>query len=137
MIFDSEMASLAATRASEEQIIRLEENLSRHKLYKDNPQKAAECDMEFHYLIAEATGNDFLAQIYTVLKEILQYALYDIVKVMGTKNAYIYHSNIIQAIRNKDVWGARECMRAHILDTIAASEGSENKAEEAQGKPAL
>lgn len=127
MIFDCEMAGLAAMRADDKMIQKLRANLAHHKQLSNNTKAAAECDLEFHYLIAQATGNPLLIKIYMTLKDIFLAGLYDIVAVMGTANAFYYHNKIIDCIEARDSERARAVMREHIIDTIdAAVEKREN-----------
>ncbi|HHW49824.1 MAG TPA: FadR family transcriptional regulator [Clostridiaceae bacterium] len=123
MIFDCEMAGLAAMRADEEKIEKLKANLAHHKQLSHDIKAAAECDFEFHYLIAQASANPLLTKIYMTLKDIFLAGLYDIVAVMGTDNAFYYHNKIIDCIEARDSERARAVMREHIIDTIDAALG--------------
>lgn len=126
MIFDCEMAGLAAIRARTETIQKLKDNLAHHKKLSNDIRAAAQCDLEFHFLIAQASANPLLEQIYNTLKDVFLAGLYDIVTVMGTGNAFIYHERIIKCIEAKDSERAKAIMREHILDTIDAAVSSES-----------
>lgn len=123
LILDKEMASLAALRARQDQIDAMWTNLAQHLLCQDDFAKAALCDLEFHCLIAGATGNPLLIQVYAILREVLQSALYDIVAVMGTTNALYYHRRIIQAVEMHDTALAAQAMLDHVRDTITSTGG--------------
>jgi GntR family transcriptional repressor for pyruvate dehydrogenase complex len=136
MIFDCEMAGLAAQRADSEIIELMKSNIKEHKRLKGEVKKAAECDLEFHYLIAQATGNPLLIQVYRVLKDVLVYALYDIVESMGTSNALVFHQHILNAIEAGDASRARKVMMRHVLDTMdGVIEGKCVPAEQQLGPP--
>jgi GntR family transcriptional repressor for pyruvate dehydrogenase complex len=126
MIFDCEMAGLAAKRADAETIQKLKDNLSHHKLLGNNTKAAAECDLEFHYLIAQATANPMLVRIYNTLKDVFLAGLYDIVAVMGTSNALFYHKRIIDCIEAGDSERAKAIMCEHIFDTMDAADGAKS-----------
>ncbi|MGE5613813.1 MAG: FadR/GntR family transcriptional regulator [Bacillota bacterium] len=121
MIFDCEMAGLAAMRADDETIQKLKDNLAHHRQLGNDTKAAAECDLEFHYLIAKASANPLLVKIYMILKDIFLAGLYDIIAVMGTTNAFYYHKRIIDCIEARDSERARAVMREHIIDTIEAA----------------
>lgn len=121
LILDKEMAGLAAVRAQPGQIEAMWHNLAQHEACQNDSNQAALCDLEFHCLIAEATGNPLLIQVYAILREVLKTALYDIVAVMGASNALYYHRQIIQAIEAHDADRASQAMLAHVQDTIAAA----------------
>jgi GntR family transcriptional repressor for pyruvate dehydrogenase complex len=121
MIFDCEMAGLAAMRANTGTVQKLRDNLACHKRLGNDMKAAAECDLEFHHIIAQASANPLLVKIYDTLKDIFLAGLYDIVAVMGTANAFYYHNRIIDCIEARDSERARAVMREHIIDTIDAA----------------
>lgn len=120
-IFDSESAKLAAMRATDEDIIALKDNLICHKAAGTNMALAPALDMEFHSLIAKATRNPLLDQIYNVMKDIFVYALMDIIPMMGVDNAYEYHEALIAAISEHNPDKAKQIMEEHLDKNLQAA----------------
>lgn len=113
-LLEVEIAGLAAKRATPEDIRVLEENYER--MTQDcGIQETAECDVEFHAAIAQATHNGLypiiLDSVIDVLLEVRNMAL----SIPGAKEeALDFHREIIDCIKVKDVEGARKVMAAHI-----------------------
>lgn len=119
-IMDPDMAALAARRVDDALIGKLKENYQMHNACK-NLQKAATYDLQFHYLVAQCTRNPILIQVYSILWDVFQTALNDIVDLMGTANAMNYHKKIIEAIERHDEEAARSVMYEHMTDTVNAA----------------
>ncbi len=119
-ILDCEMAALAAERATPDLITRLRDNLALHRSLSEDRRAAAECDLEFHLLVARATGNPLLEQVYLILKEVFLSSLYDLVALMGPQHAYHYHQGVLNAIAAHRPDQARKVMREHVRDTMEA-----------------
>lgn len=117
-----ECAGLAAARASENDIDTLlrcnstcdEANKGHH--YRD----LFYADMAFHQQIAQASGNKLVIDISGVMREALEYSVLD--NFLSTlerdptffDKAIAQHANIIDAIRKRDVQGARDAMANHV-----------------------
>jgi len=135
MIFDCGIAGLAAEHCGPDVIGKLKSNYKKHKGLSGDTKKAAECDLEFHSLLAEATENPLLIEVYAVLKDVFLSALYDIVAVMGTTNALVFHKKIIEALEAHDAPLARDIMRQHIQDTIEAAVEGKFVPQKEDGEP--
>ena len=118
-IFESEVAALAAVRASDEEIEALRGNFRTH-MKTVNMQRRAEYDMEFHVLLAKISGNALLAQIYETFRPMFAQCMQTIVDTMGNDEAQPYHSALIEAIAAHDPAKARSLMREHIHRTVDA-----------------
>ncbi|MBQ6470312.1 MAG: FadR family transcriptional regulator [Lachnospiraceae bacterium] len=119
-IFDCEVTAIAAKKGDPEVVRELRRNFEKHmKAAEDGDYKAASMyDTSFHYLLAKATGNHIIEQIYHTFRALFQKNMYEIVKKMGFSDAKKYHAAIIDAIERKDEVAAREIMREHVRDTI-------------------
>lgn len=117
-IFESEVAGLAAKRATDEDIEKLQKNYDRFVAVKNNLEKSAEYDADFHYLVAQACHNDLLIQIYDTFAKAYYGNMKTIVRKMGTSFARKCHKDVLNAIINHDEEKAREIMRVHINETI-------------------
>lgn len=121
-ILDSQMAALAAQRATPEQLRQMEENLARHSTLSSDRQGAAACDLEFHLLIARATGNPLLEQIYLVFQEVFLPSFFDLVSLMGTGPALRCHRRILDAIAAHQPEEAQAAMQEHVQTTLNAAQ---------------
>lgn len=122
LIIEVEMAGLAARRRTDEHVRQMHESYLLLKACTDEADKklAAEYDFRFHTQIAEATNNSLIRQVYSVLTDVFETSLCNIVQVMGSCNALFYHKRVLDAIEQQDTEAAMHWMREHILDTIAA-----------------
>lgn len=113
-IIETANAELAAERADEKDIERLEECLEqmRKKLLEDDSLNDEDAD--FHLAIAEATHNKIqthlMFSIYDLLKETVGLCYYD----DEAENIFQQHCEIVDAIKDKNPQGAREGMEKHL-----------------------
>lgn len=119
LILEPHCSKLAAMRRTPEQMKRLKALYNSHLSCTDTLDTAS-IDYQFHALVAVASGNTMLAQVYDVLTKVFSTSLYSIVDKMGSCNALHYHGLILDAIERQDCEAAERYMQAHILDTIVA-----------------
>lgn len=120
-----ESASLAAERASEENLKKMAEALAQMEedLRIGAPGDVA--DLKFHYSIAEATGNPLLVRMMNTIYETMNQTLHITRKLWfsstsGTpERLYEEHKEIYQAIRNGDSRKAKEIMADHLHKVVA------------------
>ena len=119
-IFDCEVAAIAARRADDQLVRELREIFERHMQAADDGdiKAAAMYDTSFHFLLARATGNALIEQIYETFRPVFERNMVEIVTKMGSGDARRYHSAIIDAVRRKDESGARHIMREHVRETM-------------------
>lgn len=115
-IIDAEAAGLAAERATLEDISELEQILTEMKKYEanGNTKMFGKKDLEFHLKISQITGNSLLIQTNFILRKILEISMEDVINKMGGHPAIYYHTQILDAIKNKDRNRAMDLMRDHI-----------------------
>lgn len=122
-IFETATASLAAQRATLEEVNQIEgmlENM-RESLNVQDPEKGEEFDAAFHYAVAEATHNSLLIRLFKTVTE-------DFAKANSVARRQLYHDNIqnaqkiidqhseiLQAIRSGDPQSASATMLAHLI----------------------
>ena len=116
-IFDCEVASLAAQRGDAALVSALRKNYEKHMACRDNYAKAANYDTQFHFLLARASDNALIVQIYETFKPVFERNMIEIVSRMGTGDASKYHAQIIEAVERHDAREARRIMREHIHGT--------------------
>jgi GntR family transcriptional repressor for pyruvate dehydrogenase complex len=110
---ESEIAALAAERATAEQIERMAETIDELAAAPDLASQV-DADMQFHSILAEATGNPIFQLI---LKTIWSLQRESRLKTLAYSRATVavqWHKRILDAIRDHDVELARSEMSAHI-----------------------
>ena len=121
-IFETATASLAAQRATDQEILEIETILEdmKERLNLQDPEKGEEFDAAFHFAIAEATHNSLLAKLSKTVSEDFSTAnsaarrrLY-LDNVKNPQRIIDQHSNILKAIQARSPKGAAEAMRVHL-----------------------
>ncbi len=113
-------AGLAAVCRTEAQLDRMSELLGQYEdaHNRDAIDEATEIDMNFHKLIAEASGNPFLPVILRSLEEPLHKVRAGTsAKRAIRERALGHHAAIFAAIKAGDATEAKETMRAHMTQT--------------------
>ena len=95
---------LAALAAAQE-VLR-----SKHKTLEE--QIAA--DLEFHGILASATGNPIYALVLRPIQELLIESRRRTLGQFGAQLAYDHHEKILAAVQNQDPRAAVEAMRFHL-----------------------
>lgn len=113
-LLEVEFAGLAAQRATEENLLELEEELSKME-QECSIDEAAEFDVDFHAGIARATQNEIypiiLDSVVDIFLEVRRLAL----SVQGSKEeAITYHRELVERFKSRDVTGARKTMLEHL-----------------------
>ncbi len=123
-------AGLAAERASAEQLTSMSEEVTNLFASMNDPQAFLVHDIQFHRLVASASGNPIVAS----LVEMIAALYYDkrrktAARATGRnlRDAAELHRGIYQAIRAKDGERARSIMNEHLLSSSA------HQAEEEKG----
>jgi GntR family transcriptional repressor for pyruvate dehydrogenase complex len=129
-VLEVHIAGLAAERASDEDIARLEEVHRRMEREAGDVAAAARDDLEFHRVIARATHND----LFLLLMDSIGSTLIDIRREnLGSGAAPVtlgQHERILERIAAHDADGARAAMLGH-LDGVAAVWKEQRAAREA------
>ena len=118
LIFEPEIAALAARRATEEEIERLKENkITMEDNFKKGKTLLSD-DVEFHRLIAKSTKNPVLQRIFPIINEcISERYMTDIIPSYDGSTSE-YHQRIIDAIEQRDSEKAYAVMKRHIERAI-------------------
>lgn len=117
-VLETEMASLAAQRATEENLVKIEALLSLMKAAK-NTRDAVDADLRFHFAIAEATHNTILLRLMNTIADLMHHSLRPNREKLYSdyptgQRILKEHEAIYQAIRSHNPDAARECMLEHI-----------------------
>lgn len=114
------MVQLAATRRTEDQVEAMEETLTTMERHRDDLFLCVEKDIEFHELMAQATGNRVFEMIHESIAELLSESRRKTMLRSGVNLPVAEHRRILDAIRDRDPQQAVAAMSAH-LDTAELS----------------
>ena len=117
-IVEKGTAALAAERASDQDLIDMEAVYNEMVQSQNNIAEFARADLEFHLVLAKATGNPVLIKVNNVLRSILEVSMENIVRVLGAQDGLHYHRLIIEAVRARNAEAAENIMQEHIVRTI-------------------
>jgi GntR family transcriptional repressor for pyruvate dehydrogenase complex len=119
---ETEIVSLAAKKATKEDMVSIRESLDKMKSAMTNIPEIMEFDREFHINIAKAAHNSLLFSIITHLADLQKEKLWINLKekswsIPGRPQKYFEeHTEIFNAIKNKDSKSARKRMYDHLAD---------------------
>ena len=116
LILETEVASLAAARRTEEQLLKLEKTLSDMEQEIKLGRNAIEQDEAFHKSLAEAAGNNALNTILGMCSGMLTKTTEVTQRMEGIPLQTIaQHRDILDAVAAGDEKRARLTMRKHLL----------------------
>lgn len=135
LILEPEIAALAATSASLEEIAHMRKAVARmEKALRENDNLDAflKADFNFHMAMAKSTGNDLIpliiAPVVNLMRDIQRYHLSSVIG--GNQRSQRNHNRIMEAIERHDPGAARSSMYEHIIqvrDDIQNTTRSDNK----------
>jgi GntR family transcriptional repressor for pyruvate dehydrogenase complex len=117
-IMEVEASGLAAKRITEEQLQELKEIYQRF-MNSVNEDVTAEIDKEFHYKIAECSGNILIFNILKTVSTLVDHFIVDarkliLVQEKNKKILFDQHKNVYLAIEKHSSAAARQAMREHL-----------------------
>lgn len=124
---ESTIARLAATRATAEDITRVEEAMEMMDEALDNPAGYALADLKFHAAMAAATHNPLLVAIAGPLVELIQTLSAMTFKTGSILERHHMHKQIFERIKSHDAIGAEESMHRHLELTRQTVEKSDKQ----------
>lgn len=121
---ETEAAWLAASRRSEEQVAEMAAVLKKMQAGSAQEEGSVNADVQFHLLIAQATGNRYFVEILSHLgTTIIPRARLNTAKLAQDEPAAYLgrvnheHEDIFNAILRKDPEAARAAMRTHLSNS--------------------
>jgi len=117
-IVEKGTAALAARHAGDQDLVDMEAVYDQMVHFQDNIAEFAQADLEFHLVLAKATGNPVLIKVNNVIRSILEVSMENIVSVLGMQDGLHYHRLIIDAVRARNAEAAENIMQEHIVRTI-------------------
>jgi GntR family transcriptional repressor for pyruvate dehydrogenase complex len=116
---ETELAALAADRATSEALATIEAHLTGLHDSIDDPESYARHDLAFHMAIAHAADNRVLSHLLETLRNLVGVWIEKaIAGNKGKPRSYEEHIPIFEAIRSRDPEAARRAMAVH-LDAAA------------------
>src|SRR5215475_554341 len=111
------LAARAAEKASPEAASRIEEIFRRQEKKVRDGELAVEEDTEFHYAIAQASGNSVVLKVMDVVMDLLRETRSRSLQSEGRpQKSLAGHRKILAAIKRRDGAAAEAAMRQHIRD---------------------
>ena len=115
---ETTIAGLAALHRTDEHLTRMEQT----QLVLAQPRGSLEvqvrADLEFHALLAEASGNPLFGMVLAPIQELLIESRRRTLGRHGVRMAYEHHEAILVAVRRGDEAGAVDAMRRHLETNV-------------------
>ena len=114
-IVETEIAALAASRRTDEDLGDLAAILEETRLHLDDPEVYIKSDVAFHAALARATKNELFVIVLDSLVEVMIEVRLLTLRVPGiTSLALSHHERILEAVVSGDPGAARAAMDAHM-----------------------
>jgi DNA-binding FadR family transcriptional regulator len=112
-VLEVEIAALAATHATETQIEKLSQCVEE---MRDGTtlERQIEADVQFHRVLAEATGNRLFPLLTRSLEEMMRELRRRTILATGVRSGLKEHTAVLKAIKSRDSQAAREAMVLHM-----------------------
>lgn len=112
-IMENDIAAMAARQAKAEDLEELHRIQDELEAAKDDYEKMASLDKQFHLKLAQMTGNSLVMQTYTILSSPLEMTIYEMYLSIGSAAGVKYHRKLLEAVDSHDAQRAWEVMDAH------------------------
>ena len=121
MILEPKLASLAALRATKNELAQMELYLKKSKEAVDTAS-FEKLDELLHWSIARATDNSLLASLFQVIQKIRQSLIWGSLKEASLTNArrkiyFQQHRDLVEALKDRNAARVEQLMREH-LETV-------------------
>ncbi len=119
-IIESRCTSLAAERATEEELNEMKHYLHEMKENRKEPQKHAEADFLFHFTIIKAAGNPFIVEVMKILGKMIEKAIEETAiedDLVGRDRSMFFHRALYRAITRRDGRKAAEVLHKHSTES--------------------
>ena len=122
-ILEPGIAYYAAQNATSDNLKALEEILTKQEAKAAIGDPGVEEDSQFHYLIAQMTGNGFLVSLLQLINESIKDTRDIVLRYPDTRSATrVGHRRILEALTAGNAEQARAAMLAHVEEVMAAYE---------------
>lgn len=117
-MIEIDVARLAALRATEDDLARLEAQLQMMVDHKSDIEKFSQADTDYHIVLAQATHNPLFLTLLMPITHLLRQIQRRASHSGGIDDAISYHAAIIEAVRARDPQRSMELMRAHLISVL-------------------
>lgn len=114
LIMEAEIAGIAALKATDEDIQKLESSLKKMEESRDDINRYTREDFRFHMILAEVTGNSLVVRLMELLTDILEATIKNVTQKVGDEIGLKYHRLILEAIKEHDYQKAKNTMHDHV-----------------------
>jgi GntR family transcriptional regulator, transcriptional repressor for pyruvate dehydrogenase complex len=115
ILLETGLAALAAERGKDEHITALAEEVAEMYASVDNPTDYLIHDVNFHRIIAQASGNPILAAIMeTIVSSMYDHRRKTVERSIDLRESAAMHREIYRAIRGRKPADARKFMEQHL-----------------------
>ncbi len=119
MLIEPGVASLAAERATKQDLAKIKESVERMSEDLEKRKAHKNEDLDFHIAIALASKNPIIQRIVPIINESIAHGYTETVNVPGSsQKAIAAHDKIYQAIKGKDPDQAKEAMLKHLQEAL-------------------
>jgi len=119
MPLETAIAALAAANRDDDHLARMEKT----QKILGNPRRSleahAKADLEFHWTLAEASGNPVFAVVLSPIQELLILSRRRTLGRYGSQIAFEHHAEILKAVADKNADRAAAAMRRHLRANLA------------------
>jgi len=116
-MIEVETAGLAAERATDQDIARLQSAVEDMSSHREEPDAYIKDDHAFHEHLAEATHNSLFNVLLGPISGLLDQVIRISVQAPGALEAGLaHHRDILDTIRQRDPEAARQAMREHLAE---------------------
>lgn len=114
-ILESEAARLAAVRASEDDILELEQALWTMRQPGISVDDFIKADIRFHLAVAKASQNSLLYHVLSTIRElIVRWEAHGCANPWAQESTTVLHEKVLAAIRNRNCRLAKRYMAQHV-----------------------
>jgi GntR family transcriptional regulator, transcriptional repressor for pyruvate dehydrogenase complex len=114
-LMETELAGLAAQRATAEDLQAIGKHLDEMEQSKDSPLEFMQADIEFHLAVGQAAHNSILLNALHLIRNLLQDWIKSSLQMGGVATTALeHHQAIFLAIAKKNVPAARAAMQKHL-----------------------
>ena len=114
LILEPELAALAAQRAGEKEIRKLEVIQEQIEKLCRQGESYLKKDMEFHELLARISRNSVMPRLVPIIQEGVSLFI-EVTELSLAEETLRTHRKIVTSIQDHDSQGAREAMKEHLL----------------------
>lgn len=115
---ETTLTALAAIHRTDEHLARLSKTQEALTSATADLDTLAAADLEFHAILAEASGNPFFGVVLAPMQQLLIESRRQTLGRHGAQLAAGHHAIILAAVEAKDAEGAREAMRMHLETNV-------------------